>query len=195
MRVAAHRRLVNADFPTTRSHQRHEFVSDNRKQGVGERITVGIALVGYEPAAQRVGPRNTRLECRWGFGFSRSDQRAGQALEPLEVPHHAQAPRRAQLAHHLVAPALVVCRRTEAARWRRLQFDPFQETIEGQVEIEPGLFAIGDDVEAGLELVVNRDGDGVINQFLAVSLAEPLEVLAGQFQPAWKRVAADHCRA
>ena len=91
--------------------------------------------------------------------------------------------------------ALVVRWRTEAAQRRGFQFDPFEKAVERQIEIEPRLFAVGNDVKPCFELVVNCDQDGVFDQFLAVGFAELVQVPAGEFEPTGKRVAADHCRS
>jgi hypothetical protein len=94
-----------------------------------------------------------------------------------------------------VSAALVVRGRAKPAGWRRFKFDALQETVEGEVEIEPGLLAVRDDVETGFHLVVQGGDHGVINHFLAVGLTELVEVTAGELEPARERVAADHGRA
>src|SRR5205823_13370845 len=65
--------------------------------------------------------------------------------------------------------------RAEAARRRGFQFDPFEKAVERQIEIEPRLFAVGNDVKSCFELVVNGDQDSVFNQFLAVGFARSEE--------------------
>jgi len=112
-------------------------------------------------------------------------------LEAFEILDGAEAAGSAQFANDFVFAALIVGGRTEATRRRGFEFDAFDETIERQIEIEPRLFAVGDHVKAGVELVAHGDGDGVVDQFRAVCAAEAVEVLAGKFQPRRKRVAAD----
>ena len=90
-----------------------------------------------------------------------------------------------------MSAALIMSGRSEPALRRGLEFDAFQKSVKREIEIEPRLFAIGDDVESGLQLVVNRGEDGVVVEFFAVCLAEPVKVLAGKLQPARKRITAD----
>ena len=59
-------------------------------------------------------------------------------------------------------------RRSEATRRRGLDLDAFEEPVKREIEIEPRLFAIGDDVESGLQLVVYRGNNCVVDQFFAV---------------------------
>ena len=61
MRVAAHGRLIHADFLTTHFHQSHEFVADNRQQSFGEGVPVLILLVRHEPSAECVRAGNAGL--------------------------------------------------------------------------------------------------------------------------------------
>ena len=107
-----------------------------------------------------------------------------EPLQSLEFLDRAEAARRAQLARDRVLAALIVRRRAEAARRRRLQFNPLEEAVERQIKIQPRLFAIGDDVEAGRDLVMNGRDDRVIFQLLAVGFTELVEVLTGKLEPA-----------
>ena len=90
---------------------------------------------------------------------------------------------------------LVVGRRAEPARRRTLKFDALEEAVKRQVEVEPRLFAVGDHVEPGGELIVHGGDDSIIDHLLAVGVAELLEVLAGELKPAGEGVAADDGRA
>jgi len=121
--------------------------------------------------------------------------RPGQSFEPLKIPHRSQPARRAQFADHFVPATLVMRRRAKPSRRRGLQFDALEKSVKRQIEIEPRLLAVGDHVEAGLELVVNRNGDGVLDQFLAIGFAELVQILAGELQPAGKRITADDGRS
>src|SRR5436190_239766 len=64
-------------------------------------------------------------------------------------------------------------------------------SVEREVEIEPRLLPVGDDVQSRGSLVMNGGQDGVVLQFSAVGLAELLQMRTGQFQPARKRITAD----
>ena len=98
---------------------------------------------------------------------------------------------RAEFADDLVFSALVVGGRAEAPRRGGFEFDALDVAIEREVEIEAGLFAIGDDIEAGGELVVERGDDGIVLDLGAVGGTEAVEVGGGEFEPRGKRVAAD----
>ena len=88
-------------------------------------------------------------------------------------------------------PALIVGGRPETARRRALQLDALEESVERQVEIEPRLLAVGDDVEPGGELIVERAHHRVVLRFGDVGGAEAVEVRGRELQPAGKRIAAD----
>ena len=62
VRVAAHRRFIDANLLAARSHELHEFIADNGEQRFGERVTILIALVGNEPAAERVRTGHAGLQ-------------------------------------------------------------------------------------------------------------------------------------
>jgi hypothetical protein len=94
-----------------------------------------------------------------------------------------------------VFAALIVRRRTEAARRGRFEFDALQEAVKGQIEIEAGLFAVGDDIQAGVGLITNRNAHGVVDHFGAIGFAKLIEMLDGKFQPAGKWIAPDDCCA
>jgi hypothetical protein len=53
------------------------------------------------------------------------------------------------------------------------------------------LFAIGDDIEACAELVLDGDGAGIVLEFLDVVAAEGVEVRDGVFEPCWERIGTD----
>jgi hypothetical protein len=90
----------------------------------------------------------------------------------------------------VLAP-LIVRRRTETPRRCRFQFDAFDEAVERKVEIEPRLLAVGDDIEVGVHLILDRDGDGVVDQLGAIRLAELRQMLAGEFEPTRERITAN----
>src|SRR5688572_13784720 len=90
---------------------------------------------------------------------------------------------------------LVVSRRTESTRGRRLHRNPLQISIEGQVEVEPRLFTIGNHIQSGTDLIVNRRDDGVVLQFFQIIRTKTIQMLAGELQPPGKRVTSDHGRS
>ena len=53
------------------------------------------------------------------------------------------------------------------------------------------MLAIGDDVESGVDLIVHGGDHGIVLDLAEVGAAEGIEVLAREFQPGEKRVAAD----
>jgi len=69
--------------------------------------------------------------------------------------------------------------------------DAFDVAIKTEVEIEAGLFAVGDDVQPGVDLVVDGGDDGVFDDFIEVGGAEFVEVLRSKFQPGGEGVGAD----
>jgi hypothetical protein len=77
----------------------------------------------------------------------------------------------------------------------RIRVRSLQKAVEREIEIEPGLLAIRDDIEPGLELVVQGGDHGIVDHFLAVGFAELVEVSAGEFEPSRERITADHRRA
>jgi dihydropteroate synthase len=115
----------------------------------------------------------------------------GEALEALEIGDGAEASRGAEWACDAMAAALVVGGGAEATCGSGFKLDAFEESVEREVEVEPGLFAVGDDVESGIDLVVDGDDDGVVDEFLAVSVTELLQVGGGEFKPGGEGVAAD----
>jgi hypothetical protein len=82
------------------------------------------------------------------------DQWPGDALEAFEFLDGAEAARGGERGDDLVFAALIVGRRTETPGRRGFEINALDVAVERQVEIEPGLFAIRDDVEAGGQLVM-----------------------------------------
>jgi hypothetical protein len=91
--------------------------------------------------------------------------------------------------------ALVVRGGTESPRRRRFEFKAIDETVEGKVEVEARLFAVGDHIEPGFQLVAHSDGDRVIDELGAIRFAELIKMLTGKFQPAREWIAADDSRS
>src|SRR5690606_965215 len=139
VRVAAHRWLVDRDLARARLDQPIELGTDDRKERLRERPAIRVAIVRNQAPAQGVRPGKRCLENRSG----RRD--AAQALELLDG---AEPARSAKLARHAMLAALIVRGRAEAPRRRALELDPFEEAVEGKVEVEPRLLAVGDDIES-----------------------------------------------
>src|SRR5262249_51855545 len=93
---------------------------------------------------------------------------------------------------HLVLTALVVSGRTETAARPGFQRNAGQKSVERQVEVEPGLLAIGDHVESGSDLVVHRGGNGVVKRFGQIVLTELIHVQGEELKPGRKRIAANY---
>jgi hypothetical protein len=156
---------------------------DDWDKSFSQSVAIRITLVWYQASAQRVRPGHACLE-GWAGGR--------EPLEPFEFFNYAETTRRAQFAaHHVFAP-LVVGRRAKAPGRRAFQFETFEVTVEGKVEIQAGLLSVSDNVESGGDLVVNGRDDGIVFQFGAVGLTESVEVLAGELEPSRERVAADN---
>ena len=180
VRVAAHRGFVDRDLRAARIRKRRQLGLDDREQSLGSLPALAVKAPG-----ERVRPRHRHLQRRpW-----RSD--APQALELLD---RAEAARRGEIADDPVLRALVVRGRSEPAR-RLALLDPVDEAVEAEVEVEPGLLAVGDRVEPGGDLVVHGRDDGVLLQLGDVVGPEFAEVRGGMLEPAGQRVAADHGRA
>ena len=116
-----------------------------------------------------------------------------EPLQSLPLINHAQASRRAQFAGDPVFAALIVPGRAETASQGLPQFYAFQKAVKRQIEIEPRLLAVCDHVQSGGDLIVDRRDHGVFLQLGAVGLAELVEALTGEFQPAGKGIAANDC--
>ena len=91
------------------------------------------------------------------------DRGQSQSLEAEVVGDRAEAAGGGERGDDAVFAALVVGGRAEVAGGGALEFDALDETVEGEVEVKAGLFAVGDDVETGVELVAERGGHGVVD--------------------------------
>src|SRR5665213_213357 len=117
---------------------------------IAETLTDGFLVVGVRGRFEFVEQfLNIVSDRRW-------DMPSHQAFEALEFLDRAQAARGAKFAYHFVFAALIVRRRPESAGRGGLQFDPFDIAVKREVEIEPGLLTIRDDVQAGGHLVMDR---------------------------------------
>jgi hypothetical protein len=117
--------------------------------------------------------------------------RSVQPLQSIEFLHYTEPARSLQFAHHTMPSALVVGRRTEASRDDCLGIDPFEKSIERQIEVQPGLFSVCDDVQAGRFLIVQRTHHRIVLCFGQIGRAETIEVPGRELEPARKRVTSD----
>jgi dihydropteroate synthase len=195
--VTAHGGFIESDLATARLDQRLEFVADNGQEGLGQGVAIGVLRIGQETATEGVGAGDAGFEGgrRMGVGtigmIAGGEAAMGEALEAVKIGDGAQAAGGAEFADHSMPATLVVGGRTESARRRGFEIDAVDEAIKGEVEIEPGLFAICDDIEPGVELIVEGDEHCIVDKFLTVSGAELVEMSGSELQPAGKRIAAD----
>ena len=84
-----------------------------------------------------------------------------------------------------------MCRRTETP-WRRpFQLDALNVAVKGKIEIQARLLPIADDIQPGGELIVYRANHCVVLNLSEIILPKQRQILAGMFEPGWKRIAAD----
>jgi hypothetical protein len=82
--------------------------------------------------------------------------------------------------------------RTKSPQRSRLKFDPLDESIKRKIEVQTRLFAVRDYIQSGIHLVVNRCDDCIVLQLFPVGFTEVFKMLASEFKPAGKRVAANY---
>src|SRR5258706_1569291 len=186
MGVATHGRLIDRNLTTSCLNQSLQFRADDRQQPFRQRVAIRVLLVRDQAAAQGVRAGNAGFECRAG---------RRKTLKTLKIFHCAQSSRRSKRAHDFMFAALIVGRRSEAARRGTFQLDSFEETIERKIEIEAGLFAVGDYIQARFELVVDSGSNSIVDEFPAIVSAKLIEMIAREFEPPWERIAADDRRA
>jgi len=181
--VAAHAWLIDTDLLGTSRDQGLDLRAHDRQQCLGNGMAVGILPVRQQPAAECERPRHTHLEP--------ATAAAGQPAQSLEFGDRPQAAWCRQFARDLVPATLVMGGRAKAPRARRLQGNPLEKAVERQVEIEPRLLAVGDDIQAGGQLILNRHHGGVLLHLFEVVSTKGLELAGREFQPARKGVAAN----
>ena len=130
---------------------------------LGHRPAIGVCARRDDATRERVRAWDRRLQ----HGAWRCE-----LTEPLELLDDAEAARGAELADDAVAPTLVVRGRTEAPPWSLLELEPVEVRVERQVEVEPGLLAVGDHVEPGAHLIRDGRGDRVSHRLFAIVGAE-----------------------
>src|SRR4051794_2056201 len=89
-------------------------------------------------------------------------------------------------------PTLVVSRWPPPTRRLAFQLDPFEVAVEGQIEIQPRLFPVGDYIEAGGELVVDCTDYRIVLELGQIVRPKLLEILDGLLEPRRERVRANH---
>ena len=86
---------------------------------------------------------------------------------------------------------LVVGRGTIAARPSVFTSDAVDVTIKRQIEIEAGLFAIANHIEAGVRLVIYGGNHGIALHFGDIIAPKIFQTLGGIFQPGREGIATD----
>src|SRR5271157_2361615 len=164
--MAGETRLVKLNEIDARRNESHELGVDDRNQGLGHGVAIGVDLAPVDAASQCEWPGNRHLYRPPGIlpepvVFRDSSQTVGsrqrlQAAEPL---------------------TLVVRRGTPVAgttNWRQAA----QVLVKAEVEIDPLHLAIGDAIEPRPQLVVNGQPDGVANRLLPIYRAEKVGMRA-----------------
>ena len=187
--IATHGWFIDADFAASGSDERFQFLAHQRQQGLGQGPAVWIAQigVGQEASRQGVGAGNRSLE----GDPTRCAQFAGHAFQATVFLHCPESTGCLQWGDHRVATPLVMGRRPPPTGRGRLEVDPLKVAVETQIEVQPGLLAIGDDVQAGCQLVLHGTGHRIGLKLCAVLGTKALEVLGGMLQPGRKRVTAN----
>ena len=119
-------------------------------------------------------------------------QAPAAAGEPLKLVDRAEPARGA------AAPPTTLCLprwscagRPEPPRAGGLQVDPLDEPVERQVEVQPGLLAVGDHVQPRRELSATATVIASSWSSRDVVGAEAVEVLRRELEPAGKGLGAD----
>ncbi len=184
--VAGEARFVELEERDAFTHQRPQLAVDDRQDRLGDGAAVGVHVAALDAAGQRVRPRHRHL-----------DRGAGEAAQAAVLGDEAEAVRGDQRAGAAVAAALVVGRRPPAAR-RRQRFQAAEVVVKAEVEIDALHLAVGDEVGAGAQLVIDGQSHRVAQSLLAVVGAEQLGVARGvvaEFRvPAGEGPAADDGR-
>jgi hypothetical protein len=88
--------------------------------------------------------------------------------------------------------ALVVGRWTKNPNGINVAVDTLKESVEGQVEIQPRLFTICDDIQAGFILIMDGGDDRILLQLLNFIASEFIQIPAGKLKPGRKWITSDH---
>jgi hypothetical protein len=127
-------------------------------------------LVRKQTSTQRVGTGYAGFESHGGFR-SRRDAHE-ETLEPFKLLDRTEAARRTQFTRHLMFPSLIMRRGTKTP-WRSpFQFDSFHKSVKGQIEIQPSLFPVRNDIQPSRQLIVQGYKNGVFLKFSAIGFTE-----------------------
>ena len=107
VRVATHGWLVHRNLAAACLDEVLQFGAHRWQQGFSKGIAIRVVRIRYQAPAQCIRTGDAGLERR---------PRRRQPLEPLEIFHCAQPPRRRESSDHLMLAALVMRWRTEPAR-------------------------------------------------------------------------------
>ena len=184
--VAAHRRFIYSYLGATCCNQVFQLFAHNRQQGFGNGIAVCILRIGQHAPAEGVRPRNTGFE-GWAS--------RGQFLEAQKLAYSTQTLGSGKWGNDAVFAALVVCGRAKFTGFGFVGFNPPEVTVKGKVEVEAGLFAIGNHVQTCSDLIVYRSNDGVFDHFFNVYRAKFFQMVGCKFQPAREWITAHYIGA
>jgi hypothetical protein len=112
-----------------------------------------------DAAGERVRPGHARLQHRSG---------GAQLAQALELLDGAEPARRAQLADERCFPRWSWAGGPHRRRGALLELEPVEVRVEGEVEVEPPLLAVGDHVEPGADLVHHGGERRVAGRLLGV---------------------------
>jgi hypothetical protein len=113
--------------------------------------------------------------------------------DPVQAPEffdYSNSARCGQFADNCMLPPLIVRGRTPQPWWCSFELESFKVSVEREIKIQAGLFAIGDHVHSRCELIVYRRDHRILLQFQDIGPSELIKMLAGEFQPCRERVAA-----
>ena len=175
--IATHRRLIDADLATSRGDQRLQFLAYQGQESFSQCPTVRVAQigVGQEATGQRVGTGNRSLQ-RHPAGRA---QFAGNGLQATVFLDGSQSARGLQWSHDCVASPLVMSRRTPSTGRGRLQIDSLKVAVEAEIEVQPALFAIGDDIQSRSQLILHSTSDRIGLQFTPVLRTKAIQMMRG----------------
>src|SRR5215204_1903152 len=150
------------------SHGSLDLRPDNRQESLGQCPTIAVLAVRQQTAAKRIWPGDADLD-PLPFG--------GESRQASVLFNRPKPPRRTKVTRDLVFASLVVRWWSEPAWWLGLDCDPLEVSIKREIEVEPRLFSVGDDVQSGIDLVVDRDSRRILDEFRQIILAKAVEVL------------------
>ena len=164
--VAGEAGLVKLDEIDARGHEGLELGVDDRNQGLGHGVAIGVDFASVDAASQCERPGNRHL-----------DRPPGILPEPVVFRDSSQSVgSRQRLA--AAEPLTLVVRRGTPVAGTTNWLQAAQVLVEAEVEIDPLHLAIGDAIEPRPQLVVNGQPDGVANRLLPIDRAEKVGMRA-----------------